>query len=122
LQRSFRKLLAFAARGPRLLSHRPHRELETKYPGAFFPTLQWPASTGMLAGPRNRAFTKDGPSFTREGSGSEFMWGFEEEVQSHTTLAIGETQFVDLSKRSEPTSRVNANNRSRDKYHNSYDH
>ena len=53
-----------------------------------------------LFGPRITVFTKDGRSFTREGTGREFIWDFEEEARRIRPiipgLAIGEAQFVEL--------------------------
>ena len=36
-----------------------------------------------LFGPRITVFTKDGRSYTREGTGREFIWDFEEHAQPH---------------------------------------
>ncbi|HKM72501.1 MAG TPA: MmgE/PrpD family protein [Stellaceae bacterium] len=59
-----------------------------------------PTVRRALFGPRITVFTKDGRSFTREGTGREFIWDFEEEarrIQPVTPgLAIGETQFAAL--------------------------
>jgi hypothetical protein len=53
-----------------------------------------------LFGPRITIFTKDGRSFTKEGTGREFIWDFEEEARRIRPvtpgLAIGETQFAEL--------------------------
>jgi hypothetical protein len=53
-----------------------------------------------LFGPRITVFTKNGRSFTREGTGREFIWDFEEEARRirpiASGLAIGETQFAEL--------------------------
>jgi hypothetical protein len=61
----------------------------------LIPTVRRP-----LFGPRITIFTKDGSSFTREGTGREFIWNFEEEVRRiHPVapgLAIGEAQFERL--------------------------
>ena len=50
-----------------------------------------------LFGPRITIFTKDGRSFTREGTGREFIWDFEEEARRIRPiapgLAIAEAQF-----------------------------
>src|SRR5438128_3615245 len=59
-----------------------------------------PTVRRTLFGPRITIFTKDGRSVTREGTGREFIWDFEE----HTSrikpitpgLAIGEPQFAEL--------------------------
>jgi len=53
-----------------------------------------------LFGPRITIFTKDGRSFTREGTGREFIWDFEEEARRIRPiapgLAIGAAQFERL--------------------------
>jgi len=53
-----------------------------------------------LFGPRITIFTRDGRSFTREGTGREFIWDFEEEARRirpvASGLAIGEAQFERL--------------------------
>jgi 2-methylcitrate dehydratase PrpD len=53
-----------------------------------------------LFGPRITVFTKDGRSFTREGTGREFIWDFEEEARRIRPvvpgLAIPEPQFAAL--------------------------
>jgi hypothetical protein len=53
-----------------------------------------------LFGPRVTVFTKDGRRFTREGSGREFIWDFEEHARRiHPVapgLAIPEAQFAEL--------------------------
>jgi 2-methylcitrate dehydratase MmgE/PrpD-like protein len=50
-----------------------------------------------LFGPRITVFTKDGKSYTREGTGREFIWNFEEEVRRIRPiapgLAISEAQY-----------------------------
>src|SRR5689334_15721489 len=59
-----------------------------------------PAVRRTLFGPRITVFTKAGRSFTREGTGREFIWDFEEEARRIRPialgLAIGETQFAEL--------------------------
>src|SRR5712671_120740 len=59
-----------------------------------------PAMRRPLFGPRITIFTKDGRSFTREGTGREFIWDFEEEAKRIRPvapgLAIGEAQFERL--------------------------
>jgi MmgE/PrpD N-terminal domain len=59
-----------------------------------------PTVRRTLFGPRITVFTKDGRSFTREGSGHEFVWDFEEEARRIRPiapgLAISETQFAEL--------------------------
>jgi 2-methylcitrate dehydratase PrpD len=53
-----------------------------------------------LFGPRITVFTKDGRSFTREGTGREFIWDFEEEARRIQPvapgLAISKAQFAEL--------------------------
>ena len=53
-----------------------------------------------LFGPRITVFTKDGRSFTKEGTGREFIWDFEEEARRMRPitpgLAISEAQFAEL--------------------------
>jgi len=53
-----------------------------------------------LFGPRITVFTKDGRSFTREGTGREFIWDFAEQARRIRPvapgLAIGEPQFAEL--------------------------
>ena len=59
-----------------------------------------PTVRRTLFGPRITVFTKDGTSFTREGTGREFIWDFEEEARRIRPvapgLAIGEAQFDEL--------------------------
>jgi hypothetical protein len=59
-----------------------------------------PTVSRTLFGPRITIFTKDGRSFTKEGTGREFIWDFEEEARRIRPitpgLAIGETQFAEL--------------------------
>jgi hypothetical protein len=59
-----------------------------------------PTVRRTLFGPRITVFTKDGRNFTKEGSGREFIWDFEEEARRIRPiapgLAIGETQFAEL--------------------------
>jgi hypothetical protein len=59
-----------------------------------------PTVRRTLFGPRITVFTKDGRSFTREGTGREFIWDFEEEARRIRPitqgLAISETQFAEL--------------------------
>ena len=58
-----------------------------------------PTVRRTLFGPRITVFTKDGRSFTREGTGREFIWDFEEHVRRMRGiapgLAIGEAQFAE---------------------------
>jgi hypothetical protein len=59
-----------------------------------------PTVRRTLFGPRITVFTKDGRSFTKDGTGREFIWDFEDEARRiHAVapgLAIGEAQFTDL--------------------------
>ena len=59
-----------------------------------------PTVRRTLFGPRITIFTKDGRSFTKEGTGREFIWDFEEEARRirpvTSGLAISEAQFVEL--------------------------
>jgi hypothetical protein len=59
-----------------------------------------PTVRRTLFGPRITVFTKDGGSFTKEGSGREFIWDFEEQVRRIRPvtpgLAINEAQFAEL--------------------------
>jgi hypothetical protein len=59
-----------------------------------------PTVRRTLFGPRITVFTKDGRSFTREGTGREFIWNFEEEARRirpiTPALAISEAQFAEL--------------------------
>src|SRR6266403_1425637 len=59
-----------------------------------------PAVRRTLFGPRITVFTEDGRSFTREGTGREFIWDFEEQARRIRPitpgLAISEAQFAEL--------------------------
>jgi hypothetical protein len=59
-----------------------------------------PTVRRTLFGPRITVFTKDGRSFTREGTGREFIWDFEEEARRIREiapgLAIPDSQFAAL--------------------------
>jgi hypothetical protein len=59
-----------------------------------------PTVRRTLFGPRITVFTKDGRSFTKEGTGREFIWDFEEEARRIRPitpgLAITEAQFAEL--------------------------
>ena len=59
-----------------------------------------PTVRRTLFGPRITVFTKDGRSFTKEGTGREFIWDFEEQARRIRPitpgLAISETQFAAL--------------------------
>ena len=48
-----------------------------------------PSHRRPLFGPRVTVFTKDGHSFTREGTGREFIWDFEGEVRRISPIASG---------------------------------
>jgi len=53
-----------------------------------------------LFGPRITVFTKDGRSHTREGTGREFIWDFEEHARRIQPvapgLAVSPAQFAEL--------------------------
>src|SRR5712691_4583114 len=70
----------------------PPQVLDLMHRVSLIPTIR-----RTLFGPRITVFTKDGRSFTREGTGREFIWDFEEEVRRIRPvapgLAIGEPQF-----------------------------
>jgi hypothetical protein len=59
-----------------------------------------PTVRRTLFGPRITVFTKDGRSFSKEGTGREFIWDFEEEARRIRPvapgLAIDEAQFAEL--------------------------
>ena len=59
-----------------------------------------PTVRQTLFGPRITVFTKDGRSFTKEGTGREFIWDFEEEARRIRPVtpgvAISEAQFAEL--------------------------
>ena len=59
-----------------------------------------PTVRHTLFGPRITIFTKDGRSFTKEGTGREFIWDFEEEVRRIRPIAPGiaipQAQFTEL--------------------------
>jgi len=73
----------------------PPAVLELMQRVTLIPTVRRP-----LFGPRVTVFTKDGRSFTKEGTGREFIWDFEEEARRIRPvapgLAIAETQFAAL--------------------------
>src|ERR1700745_3299699 len=58
-----------------------------------------PTVRRTLFGPRITIFTKDGRQFTKEGTGREFIWNFEEQARRirpiAAGLAIGEAQFAE---------------------------
>jgi 2-methylcitrate dehydratase PrpD len=59
-----------------------------------------PTVRRTLFGPRVTVFTKDGRRFTREGTGREFIWDFEEQARRIQPvapgLAIPDSQFAEL--------------------------
>jgi len=59
-----------------------------------------PSVRRTLFGPRITVFTKDGRSFTKEGTGCEFIWDFEEHARRIGPIApgtaIGEAGFTEL--------------------------
>jgi hypothetical protein len=59
-----------------------------------------PTVRRTLFGPRITVFTKGGYSFTKEGTGREFIWDFEEEARRirpiTAGIAISEAQFAEL--------------------------
>src|SRR6516164_931384 len=59
-----------------------------------------PTVRRTLFGPRITVFTKDGRSFTKEGTGREFIWDFEEQARRIRPvapgLAISEAQCAEL--------------------------
>jgi hypothetical protein len=73
----------------------PPEVLDLMHRVSLIPTVR-----RALFGPRITVFTKDGRSFTREGTGREFIWDFEEHVRRIQPiapgLAIGESQFAEL--------------------------
>src|SRR5215472_15557558 len=73
----------------------PPAVLELMHRVTLVPTVR-----RTLFGPRITVFTKDGRSFTKEGTGREFIWNFEEEVRRirpiAAGLAISDAQFAEL--------------------------
>jgi MmgE/PrpD N-terminal domain len=73
----------------------PPEVLDLMHRVSLIPTVR-----RTLFGPRITVFTKDGRSFTKEGTGREFIWDFEEEARRIRPvapgLAIGEGQFAAL--------------------------
>jgi hypothetical protein len=73
----------------------PPAVLELMHRVTLVPTVRRP-----LFGPRITVFTKDGRSFTKEGTGREFIWDFEEEARRIRPiapgLAISQGQFTEL--------------------------
>jgi len=74
----------------------PPEVLDLMHRVTLVPTIRRP-----LFGPRITVFTKDGRSFTKEGTGREFIWDFEEQARRIRPvapgLAIEEEQFVELT-------------------------
>ena len=73
----------------------PPEVLDLMHCDTLIPTVR-----RTLFGPRITVFTKGGHSFTKEGTGREFIWDFEEEARRIRPiapgLAIGEAQFAEL--------------------------
>ena len=73
----------------------PPEVLDLMHRVSLIPTMR-----RTLFGPRITIFTKDGRSFTREGTGREFIWDFQEEARRIREiapgLAIPESQFAAL--------------------------
>jgi len=73
----------------------PPQVLDLMHRVTLIPTVR-----RTLFGPRITVFTKDGRSFTKEGTGREFIWDFEEQsrrIRPITPgLAISEAQFAEL--------------------------
>jgi MmgE/PrpD N-terminal domain len=73
----------------------PPAVLELMHRVTLIPTVR-----RTLFGPRITIFTKDGRRFTKEGTGREFIWDFEEEARRIRPiapgLAIGQAQFSEL--------------------------
>jgi MmgE/PrpD N-terminal domain len=73
----------------------PPAVLELMHRVTLIPTVRH-----TLFGPRITVFTKDGRSFTKDGTGREFIWDFEEEARRIRPitgdLAISEAQFAEL--------------------------
>jgi MmgE/PrpD N-terminal domain len=73
----------------------PPAVLELMHRVVLIPTVR-----RTLFGPRITVFTKDGRSFTKEGTGREFIWDFEEQARRIRPvapgLAISEERFAEL--------------------------
>jgi hypothetical protein len=73
----------------------PPEVLDLMHRVSLIPTVR-----RALFGPRITVFTKNGRSFTREGTGREFIWDFEEEARRIRPIgpgtAIGEARFAEL--------------------------
>src|SRR6267142_302705 len=86
-------LLRGAGPGPGEID--PQAVLDLMHRVTLIPTVR-----RTLFGPRITVFTKDGRSFTKEGTGREFIWDFEEQARRIRPitpgLAISETQFAEL--------------------------
>ena len=96
LRRGHARLSAAARRPARAPARRdPPEVLDLMHRVTLIPTVR-----RTLFGPRITVFTKDGRSFTREGTGREFIWDFEEQARRIRPiapgLAIGEAQFAEL--------------------------
>jgi 2-methylcitrate dehydratase PrpD len=82
-------------RGAELGFSDPPDVIELMHRVSLIPTTRRP-----LFAPRITVFTKDGRSFTNEGTGREFIWDFEEEARRIRAIAsglvIGERQFAAL--------------------------
>ncbi|HWC29515.1 MAG TPA: MmgE/PrpD family protein [Dehalococcoidia bacterium] len=59
-----------------------------------------PSKTQTLFGPKVTIYTRDGKEYTREGTGREFIWDFEQEVRRIAGIApgipISEAQYTEL--------------------------
>ena len=73
----------------------PPAVLELMHRVTLIPTVR-----RTLFGPRITVFTKDGRSFTKEGTGREFIWDFDQHARRIRPitpgLAVSETQFDEL--------------------------
>ena len=73
----------------------PPAVLELMHRVTLIPTVR-----RTLFGPRITVFTKEGRSFTKEGTGREFIWDFEEQTRRIRPvapgLAISEERFAEL--------------------------
>ena len=73
----------------------PPQVLDLMHRVTLIPTVR-----RTLFGPRITVFTKDGRSFTKESTGREFIWDFEEQARRirpvTSGLAISEAQFAEL--------------------------
>jgi 2-methylcitrate dehydratase PrpD len=61
-----------------------------------------PSETQTLFGPKVTVYTKDGKQVTREGTGREFIWDFDEEVRRLSGIGPGlpipEVQYAELTR------------------------